>query len=257
MSTHRVVEVRRASTDRILSGEAPGPRLLVEVLRGAAAPPTPREFAGEPDALASFRAQRSSLVISPRKPARRNPMFAKAFVGGVVAVAVSGGVALAAATHNGSHPSAARSVEHAVSPTASSAAPAKQPVAAPKLDAKPSTSRPSEPRTVSTKPAESAPRGTPAPSLTGLCIAYQAGVAENPGKALDNPAFAPLITAAKGKEKVSAYCATKLGNAASHANGAPSTHPNNRPPARPSGSPVRPRPTVPVGPLASAPPGAH
>ena len=37
------------------------------------------------------------------------------------------------------------------------------------------------------------PAATPSPSLRGLCQAYTAHAADNPGKALDNPAFAALI----------------------------------------------------------------
>jgi hypothetical protein len=50
----------------------------------------------------------------------------------------------------------------------------------------------------------------PSPSLVGLCRAYAAGVRDNPGKALDNPAFGALITAADGKGKVGDYCTDLL-----------------------------------------------
>jgi hypothetical protein len=50
----------------------------------------------------------------------------------------------------------------------------------------------------------------PSPSLVGLCRAYAAGVQDNPGKALDNPAFGALITAADGKDNVSDYCTDLL-----------------------------------------------
>ena len=50
----------------------------------------------------------------------------------------------------------------------------------------------------------------PSPSLVGLCRAYAAGVADNPGKALDNPAFGALIAAARGKANVEAFCAPAL-----------------------------------------------
>ena len=52
---------------------------------------------------------------------------------------------------------------------------------------------------------------TPAPSLIGLCRAFAAGAGDNPGKALDNPAFTALLTAAGGRDKVTAYCTTGSG----------------------------------------------
>jgi hypothetical protein len=50
----------------------------------------------------------------------------------------------------------------------------------------------------------------PSPNLVGLCRAYAAGVHDNPGKALDNPAFGALITAAAGKDNVGDYCTDLL-----------------------------------------------
>jgi hypothetical protein len=76
-----------------------------------------------------------------------------------------------------------------------------------------------------------AAQGSPSPSLVGLCTAYLAGVAENPGRALDNPAFTALITAAGGKDNVIAYCTAILPSA--HASGTPS-HPTAGPPSHPT-----------------------
>ena len=50
------------------------------------------------------------------------------------------------------------------------------------------------------------PAASPSPSLRGLCQAYTAHVSQSPGKALDNPAFTALITAAGGKDSVTAFC---------------------------------------------------
>jgi hypothetical protein len=82
--------------------------------------------------------------------------------------------------------------------------------------------------------------------MVGLCTAYQAAVADNPGTALDNPAFTALIAAAGGKDNVAAYCATVLARSSgtpSHPTAAPSTHPSaptTHPTAGPSISPARP-----------------
>ncbi|HEX6451933.1 MAG TPA: hypothetical protein VF060_21035 [Trebonia sp.] len=57
---------------------------------------------------------------------------------------------------------------------------------------------------------------TPSPAVRGLCHAYTAGAGSNPGKALDNPAFSALISAAGGKDKVPSYCTTVLTSAPRH-----------------------------------------
>ncbi len=54
-------------------------------------------------------------------------------------------------------------------------------------------------------PASAAPE----PSLVGLCHAFPA-VANSHGRALDNPAFTTLITAAGGADNVAAYCQVLL-----------------------------------------------
>jgi hypothetical protein len=96
------------------------------------------------------------------------------------------------------------------------------------------------------------PAATPSPSLRGLCQAYTAHAADNPGKSLSNPAFSALITAAGGQSNVSGFCAKTLaakpGNAHStHPAGKPSTqpatantaHPSGKPTAHPSGKPTQ------------------
>jgi hypothetical protein len=95
------------------------------------------------------------------------------------------------------------------------------------------------------------PAGTPSPSLRGLCQAYTAHAGRNTGKSLESPAFSALITAAGGKDSVTAYCvsllATHPGNAsASHPSGKPSSHPAPANTRHPTGKPTPP---------ASLPPG--
>jgi hypothetical protein len=70
--------------------------------------------------------------------------------------------------------------------------------------------------------------GSPSPSLVGLCHAVNAGNKDDHGKALENPAFAALITAAGGKDKVDLFCATLLTSASA----APKEHPSH-----PAGNP--------------------
>jgi hypothetical protein len=70
--------------------------------------------------------------------------------------------------------------------------------------------------------------GSPSPSLVGLCHAVNAGNKDDHGKALENPAFTALITAAGGKEKVDAFC-VKLLAAASAASKEHPSHPADDP----------------------------
>lgn len=78
-------------------------------------------------------------------------------------------------------------------------------------------------------------RGTPSPSLIGLCKAYGAKVGSNDkGKALESSAFQALVTAAGGKDKVTSYCEDLLASAKPKGAHAPADHPTNAPTDRPS-----------------------
>ncbi len=132
-----------------------------------------------------------------------------------VAVTATGGVAVAAAT--GTLPN-----------------PLTEPSAKPSAHA---TGKPSDVADHGKGPADA--KGTPSPNLVGLCHAFRAGVGDNPGKAVENPAFRVLITTAGDKEKVAAYCDTLLANE----QGKPSqaarptatrSHPTGKPSARPT-----------------------
>ena len=143
----------------------------------------------------------------------------------IVAVGVSGGgVALAAAT--GHLPANLTGKPAAASSAASSAAAAAAATHTPAAGGKSTTH----------------PAASPSPSLRGLCQAYTAQVSSSPGKALDSPAFTALITAAGGKDSVTAFCtsllATHPGNApASHPGGKPSSHPTQANTTHPTGEP--------------------
>jgi hypothetical protein len=82
----------------------------------------------------------------------------------------------------------------------------------------------------------------PSPSLVGLCRAYAAGVAENPGKALDNPAFGALISAAGDRDKVTDYCTDLLKDEPGTMPSAKSDHTRPSPKATPS-HPAPPEPS--------------
>jgi hypothetical protein len=164
-----------------------------------AAPPRDyrRELRGEKEAVAAFAKARLNPAAEPR---RRLLSAGKLLTLKTViaVVGLSGGsVALASATGNlpaqlGGHPVAASS--------ASSSASAR-----------------TDARDAHRPPATPSP--SPSPSMRGLCHAYTAGAGSNPGKALDDPAFSALVSAAGGKEEVTSYCASVLTAAPGHSAG--------------------------------------
>ena len=195
----------------------------------AAAPAHDRELAGEAEAVMAFRRALSGPAPQPRRPmmSATKLLVAKAVL---AAVGVTGGgVALAAAT--GHMPSNLTGTPAAASSAASA-------TALPPANGKPATH----------------PVSSPSPSLRGLCQAYTAHVGSSPGKALDSPAFSALITAAGGKDKVAAFCASMLsaqpGNGpTAHPGGKPSSLPTPANTTHPTGTPA----TVPTGHPTGAP----
>jgi hypothetical protein len=208
-----------AAAERLLAGEDVGFDRLTELLAAASAPARPRELAGEEAAMASFRYREFGPVEGPRRSSARTPWARLVSVKvAVVAVALTtAGVALAAST--------------GVLPAPWEVEPS---TAAPSLVSS-HTDRPGGGRTTT----RSTPPPSPAPSLVGLCRAYRAGVASNPGKALDNPAFGALIAAAGGRDRVERYCDDLLDEAPGpptdkpdkndHQTGPPSRHPDQVP----------------------------
>jgi hypothetical protein len=106
---------------------------------------------------------------------------------------------------------------------------------------------------------------SPSPSLLGLCQAYTAGAAANPGKALDNPAFTVLINAAGGADHVTEYCDTLTAAASAGAipsrpgadpagAGRPTAAPASKAGGAPTGRPDTPATKQPAG-TATAVPG--
>ena len=213
---------------------------LQRLLADASAPALPGELDGLTAATAAFTATR-------RKPVKT--LIAKLLAAKAVAVSATtvtlGGVALAAAT--GALPAPAQNAAHDLvgAPTASSPATADtvKPTKTPDANKSPDATE-----TSTSTDNQEAPRAstTPSPSLVGLCRAYGAGVATSAGKALANPAFTVLITAARGKGGVPTFCATLLATApggrptskptqaathkpATHPTGKPTTHATGRP----------------------------
>ncbi len=150
-------------------------------------------------------------------------LSAKLVAAAAVATAATGGVALAAATNT--LPDQAQSVAHDI-------------LNAPSPDAH---GKPSQAPSEAGKPeatSSHAPKGTPSPSLRGLCTAYQAGVADSHGKAMDSPAFSALVTAAGGTDNVADYCTKLIGAPSTHPSGEPTSHPTGSPTSHPSGKPT-------------------
>jgi hypothetical protein len=201
MSTHRRHLDRRA-TEQMLNGvPVAGGNPLNDLLVAAAAPARDGELAGEHAAVTAFRAARLETALQPRRPSMLKTLLAKLLTAKIAAAAAAlavaaGGVATAAATGYLPTPLGGNST---VAPTHSST---------PTTSGRPSPAGTGERDDHGAAPPPGSP--SPSPSLTGLCNAYTAGAGSEHGKALDSPAFGTLITAAGGKDKVDAYCATLL-----------------------------------------------
>lgn len=165
---------------------------------------------------------------------------------GIAAAAATGGLALAAAT--GNLPGPLQHAAHSAvgAPDSNHSAGTTPQASSTDTPTRSDSSTDSASDSASASASDSA--HAPNPNLVGLCHAYQAGVGTNPGKALDNPAFTVLITAAGGKADVTSYCTALLAtahpsdsNEPSETHGAPSHHgtPNGRPPStHPDGPPT-------------------
>lgn len=189
---------------------------LADRLTAASAVAFPGELAGEDAAVSAFMAT-SGVVLVPlaeRSPMLKSALLAKlltlkAAVVAVVAVS-AGGVALAATTGVLPNPLAPDDPGH-------------------------SASAPGQTNRTNGAPESPGANASPSPSLIGLCTAYLAGAGESRETVLKNPAFAALITAAGGQDKVDAYCdglgvkAPGSANATDHPTGPSTTHPTSEP----------------------------
>ena len=97
------------------------------------------------------------------------------------------------------------------------------------------------------------PSGTPSASLRDLCVAIDTAHGAARARALDDPAFTVLITAAGGKGKVAAYCAPVL--AASP--GSSSAHPGDPSSDQSASTPTAGTSEPPSTPSPSGPPSTH
>jgi hypothetical protein len=222
MSAHRSRRIDRLTAEQLLRGEPLQADALSELLSAAAAPAAEGELAGEPAAVAAFRAARPAPVL----PARKGSMMVKLAAMTVGAVAV-GGVAVAAAT--GTLP--VRSGGNVtVPPTTTLATTAASTV----RSERPGVAGVDRDTGSSATPSSSS-------SLKGLCQAYTARAGADHGKALDTPAFTTLVTTAGGKDRVDSYCTDLLGSGsakpgATHSPGPPTSPHGKAADAKPSHS---------------------
>jgi hypothetical protein len=227
MSTNRRRRLTRTTAGQLLRGrpasELADGDVLASLLMAAAAPAHDCELAGEAEALTAFRQAHLSPATQPRRPLMSATTKLLAVKAALAAMGITGGgVALAAASGHlpsqlGGSPAAASSARASASATVTPSA--------------------------SGSPASN-PTASPSPSLRGLCQAYSAGTGSNPGKALDNPAFTALITAAGGKQEVAAFCTSLM---AARPGQAPTAHPTGKPsslPTQAQTAPPRGKPTT-------------
>ena len=207
----------RADAEKLLDGGTVGaPRL--EQLISAASVPVANE-PGEGIAVAAFH----RAGETPAPPHRRFYALKTAFAASVSAKIIAGVAVAAAATGGGIALVSSQSALHANSHA--------------------------NPHATS---SSAVPSASPSPNQVGLCTAYKAGVATSNGKALDNPAFQSLVTAAS-PGTVDDYCSKVLANAPSathptakptdlptqatdHPSGKPTDHPTGKPTDRPGGA---------------------
>jgi hypothetical protein len=247
----------RLAAELLVSGMWAGGRVgsdpLADLLAATAVSARDGELAGEEAAVMAFRGAHLSPTPELRRRSVVKTALAKLATAKVAIALIAvggGGVALAAGSGNlpgvgspDNHPTGRPSTSHAASAQASH-----------------STAAAAESKKSAEASKSHSPSGTPSPNLNGLCTAFNAGAGDNPGKALDNPAFTVLVTAAGGKDNVADYCTTVLASASAAkahpskaaSQGSPSTHPSGPPSTHPSGPT-----TTPSHPLPSATTHSH
>lgn len=211
MSTHPSRRLDRPTAERLLRGERVGYRAdldpLTDLLAAAAAPPSEDDLAGERAAMSAFRTARLGRIAQPEGPSVPRSLLSKLLTAKIIAAAIAvggiGGVAVAAATDTlpagpGGPPAAVHPADPSSTPAGDTATP-ETPDAA---DGARGGSGHAGP--------EAGAHATPSPSMVGLCRGYLAKRDDDPGHALDSPAFEELITHAGGAGQVADYCATVL-----------------------------------------------
>lgn len=228
MSNHRRRHVTRNSTEHIISevslGHVNGDP-LTEVL--AAAKPVPLDHAtdGEQSAVMALRAARdgASAPAAIEPAARRLARALTIKIAVIVAVLAGGGVAVASGAgpipqlfgRGGSTHTHARPSPGVASSTSGNPRPT------------------SSDQTTNRAESGSLPASAATAELVALCDSYQGLPSSERAKALDTPAFAPLVSTAGGRGRVAMYCAGLTSPSPKpHTTGAPTVHPTR--PAHPT-----------------------
>lgn len=221
MSSNRTQRVRRHDAEQMLDGgpaTAEATRPLAALLHAATAPAHPEELAGERAALAAFEdAAQLDPVPSPRRDNVLKSTLAKVLTvkAAIILAAAAGTTGVVFASTSGVMTPTDKPTEHR---------PADHPSAGHSSTHKPAGTQ---------RDGDNAGKSgdAPSPSMAGLCNAYEAHKSDNPGKALDSPAFTALIAAAGGKDNVDDYCdtiaASKDHGQSDDTHGKPTDHPDN------------------------------
>lgn len=232
----------RAESERLLDQARGGrrraadPDPLVNLLAAAAAPANPGELSGEEQAMAAFRAARAGIPapVPARVPRRRRLRAgAAAWAAGLAATATAG-AAFAAVSLDRPEQPAPPPQSGTPGNTGSGGSPSQTGSGDP-TGGGPASS-PGVPSTAGGGPGR--PAGTE--QLTGLCRAYLAKPAGQRARALETAAFADLVAAAGGADRVDGLCRRLV----------PDPAPKPSPSVRATGSPgpaTVPTPAAPTG----------
>ncbi|MET7804843.1 hypothetical protein [Micromonospora chersina] len=198
----------RAASERLLDAARagapaePGGDPLAHLLAAAAASADPGELAGEERALAAFRAARAAPAPAPAvAPRPRHRFRLGAALAGLAATATAG-VAFAAVSLD-------RGPEPTPPPSTSGSTGAGSTGPGTPTDSGPGSAGPTGgvPSTAPTPGASGGPGRPPsAGQLAGLCRGYLAKSDAQRARALETSAYADLVTAAGGADRVEAYC---------------------------------------------------
>ncbi|WP_127353799.1 hypothetical protein [Actinacidiphila soli] len=217
MRIHRTGRIDPDTAEKLLAGRPLGPdaghAALTDLLAALAAPAADGEQPGEQAVLAAFREKRLSPVqplgrsrMTVAAPARR--LSAKALVAALATTAVCG-VAFAAGTGylpglRGGNPSAGPGGGGSSASTTAGA-----------------TGAAGTPGVADTGGPGSSPASADS-AFTGLCRAYTTHSVAGRADLLTKSAYADLVEASGGADRVAAYCAAVLGTAGHGAHGSPS-----------------------------------
>jgi hypothetical protein len=251
--------------DRLLDGRLdpasapPGYGRLARLLAAATAPAAPEELAGEQRVLAEFTAvmRLHPPTLVPRRTAvPRKVLTMKAAAAALVAVLSIGGVAAAA---SGLLPDQASPVAEQAPATTGADAAAHglgKPAAAANLGGSANAGSANGGSADGQGQASAVGPDATGTARAGLCRAWQAGQGGDHGRRMDAVAFQALVDAARGADKVAAYCQDVAAGsgAGDHGQGRPSPPSVSAPPTSVS-PPSRGPPADPGSPASTAPGG--